>query len=119
LRFFCNVRLEWQSAPTERSNFGGELFGLTGFRIDDDAISAFAGESDDDRMGARVLRAGDQDDFVFKSHSKISSRPMRQQAVSNKKRLRLQISGDSAQPHSRKKYRNGFDSRLTTAVTTK
>src|SRR6266545_648875 len=73
LRFLGDVALERQSAPAERSNLSNELFCLTRVVIDHDEICAFPSESHDDRMSARILRAGNQDDFVLQSHKSIST----------------------------------------------
>jgi hypothetical protein len=68
-------------------------------------MSTFPGESRDDRTGAGILRAGDQEDFIHESHSKISRGPMNRQAVSNKKRIWLQSELILLEPNSAKGIR--------------
>src|SRR6266508_398469 len=78
LRFLGDVALERQSAPAESSNLSGEPFCLTRVVIDHDAICAFPGKSQGDGRSPRVLRAGDQGDFVLQSHKSISTGWMHQ-----------------------------------------
>src|SRR5262249_16956967 len=58
--FFCNIKLQRERSRAKRANFGGEFFGIAGTLIAYNAMSAFAGESQSDRLGARMLRARDE-----------------------------------------------------------
>ena len=65
LGFFRDIELQWESAPAESVNVGGELVCATRVVIDEYAICAFSGKSQGDGASTRVLRASDQGNFVF------------------------------------------------------
>src|SRR5262245_15962923 len=73
LEFFRDVGLKRQRAPALGTNFASHPLCFISVLIDDHTMRALAGKPIDDSAGARILRAGDEGNFVLQSHSIFST----------------------------------------------